>query len=80
MIAGTFAPKTPYAARAKTGKGMPYFVPGCELRTIGTRTIVLPSRMVTMACHQLIPSLMSPDARMYVGMQWAIEIHSAANA
>ena len=31
MSAGTLAPKTPYAARAKTGKGMPYFVPGCEL-------------------------------------------------
>ena len=49
MMAGTFAPKTPYAARAKTGKGMPYLVPGCELRRMGTRTIVLPTRMVMMA-------------------------------
>ena len=45
---------------------------------MGTRTIALPSRIVTSACHQLMPAAMSPDAIMYVGMQWAIEIHSAA--
>src|SRR6266567_3222466 len=44
--AGRFDPSVPYAARAKTGKGMPYFVPGGEFRRIGIRTIVLPSRMV----------------------------------
>ena len=58
---------------------MPYFVPGCELARIGTRTIVLPTRIVTSACHQFMPALIRPDASMYVGMQWAIEIHSAAN-
>jgi hypothetical protein len=78
MMAGTFAPKTPYAARAKTGNGIPYFVPGCELARMGTRTIALPIRMVSSACHQFIPVPMRPDAIMYVGMQWAIEIHSAA--
>jgi hypothetical protein len=62
--AGTFAPNTPYAARAKTGKGMPYFVPGWELARIGKRTMLLPSRIVRMACHQFIPALMSPDASM----------------
>jgi hypothetical protein len=30
------------------------------------------------ACHQFIPAEISPDAIMYVGMQWAIEIHNAA--
>ena len=30
------------------------------------------------ACHQFIPAPISPDESMYVGMQWAIEIHSAA--
>src|ERR1043166_6176622 len=41
----------PVFARAETGNGMPYFVPGCELRRIGTSTIVLPSRIVNSACH-----------------------------
>ena len=57
---------------------MPYFVPGCEFARIGTSTIMLPTRMVSSACHQFIPALIRPDASMYVGMQWAIEIHSAA--
>src|SRR6476620_12656120 len=54
-IAGTFEPRVPYAARANTGNGMPYFVPGCELSRIGTRTIKLPRRIVTRACAQLMP-------------------------
>ena len=45
---------------------------------MGKRTMTLPTRMVTSACHQFMPAPMSPDASMYVGMQWAIEIHSAA--
>ena len=64
ISAGRFEPIVPYAARANTGKGMPYFVPGCELSRIGTRTIVLPSRIVTSACHQFMPSAISPDASM----------------
>ena len=54
-------------------------VPGCEFARIGTRTIVLPIKIVMSACFQFMPALMSPDASMYVGMQWAIEIQSAAN-
>ncbi len=57
---------------------MPYFVPGCELARMGTSTIMLPSKMVTSACHHDMPAPMSPDASMYVGMQCAIEIQSAA--
>ncbi len=57
---------------------MPYFVPGCEFARMGTRTITFPMRIVPSACHQFIPAEMSPDAIMYVGMQCAIEIHSAA--
>src|SRR5438094_6122374 len=72
MSAGTFDPSVPYAARANTGKGMPYFVPGCEFRRIGTRTIVLPRRIVKSACFQFMPEAMRPDASMYVGMQCAI--------
>ena len=34
--------------------------------------------MVSSACHQFIPTATSPPAIMYVGMQWAMEIHSAA--
>src|SRR5438477_12849564 len=76
--AGTFDPNVPYAARAKTGKGIPCLVPACEFKRIGTRTIELPSRIVASAWLQLIPAPMSPDASMYVGMQCAIETHSAA--
>jgi hypothetical protein len=64
ISAGTLDPKVPYAARANTGNGMPYFVPGCELSRIGIRTIVLPSRIVTSACDQFIPDAMSPEASM----------------
>jgi hypothetical protein len=60
------------------GKGMPYFVPGWELSRMGMRTIVLPRRMVMRACHQFMPAPISPDESMYVGMQWAMEIQSAA--
>src|SRR5687768_9643606 len=77
-IAGTFAPSMPNAGRQYTGKGMPYFVPACALSTMGTSTIVLPRKMVTTACHQLIPSAMSDDASMYVGTHADIEIHNAA--
>src|SRR5512143_692219 len=78
ISAGRFDPAVPYAARAKTGNGIPYFVPGCELRRIGIRTIVLPRRIVKSAWPQLIPEFMRPEASMYVGMQCAIEIQRAA--
>jgi hypothetical protein len=48
------------------------------LSRIGTSTIVLPSRIVNSACFQFIPCAMRPEASMYVGMQCAIEIQSAA--
>jgi len=57
---------------------MPYFVPGCELSRIGASTTRLPTRIVTSACHHAMPWSIIPDASVYVGMQWAIEIHSAA--
>src|SRR6267378_1721070 len=62
--AGTFDPIVPYAARANTGKGMPYLVPGCELSRIGTRTIVFPRRMVISACDQFMPAAINPEASM----------------
>jgi len=43
---------------------MPYLVPACAFSTIGTSTTVLPSRMVTIACHQVIPCCMRPEARV----------------
>ena len=76
--AGILAPKTPKDARARIGKGMPYFVPGWALRSMGIRTMRLPRVMVKSACFQFIPRAMSPPASMYVGMQWAIPIHRAA--
>src|SRR5450759_422259 len=62
ISAGTLDPSVPYAARANTGNGMPYLVPGCELRRIGTRTIMLPSRIVMSACDQFMPADIRPDA------------------
>ncbi len=62
--AGTLEPSVPYAARAKTGKGMPYLVPGCEFNRIGTRTMVLPSATVNSAWAQLMPAAMRPAESM----------------
>src|SRR6478672_606273 len=76
--AGIFAPQVPKLARQYTGKGMPYFVPACAFRIIGTSTTTLPRNTVSTACHQFIPWSINPDASMYVGMQADIEIHSAA--
>src|SRR5499427_3546335 len=78
ISAGTFDPSVPYAARAKTGNGMPYFVPGCEFSRIGISTIVLPRRIVTSACDQFMPDASRPEASIYVGMQCAMLTHSAA--
>jgi hypothetical protein len=38
----------------------------------------LPRKTVRIACHQFMPSPISDEASMYVGMQADIEIHSAA--
>src|ERR1700737_3781347 len=77
-MAGTFAPAVPKDARASTGKGIPYLVPGCAFSKIGQRTIRFPRPMVSNASPQFIPTATKPPASMYVGMQCAIEIHSAA--
>ncbi len=61
-IAGTFAPFVPKLARHSTGKETPYLVPACAFRIIGMRTTVLPSRMVSIACHQFIPRSTKPPA------------------
>jgi len=41
---------------------MPYFVPAWLLRSIGTRTMMLPSAMVMIAWIQFIPRAISPEA------------------
>ena len=53
-------------------------MPACELARIGRSTMVLPRRIVTSACRHDMPAPISPDASMYVGMQCAMEIQSAA--
>ena len=68
-IAGMFAPNAPKEALANTGNGIPYFAPGCPFRSIGNKTIRLPSVMVRSACFQSIPSAIKPPANIYVGMQ-----------
>jgi hypothetical protein len=63
-MAGRLAPRTPKLARQSTGKEMPYLVPAWAFSTIGTSTMVLPRRMVTIACHHRIPCCIRPDARV----------------
>ncbi len=78
MSAGRFEPTVPYAARAKTGKGMPYFVPGMGVeqdRHEDDRVAEEDRDERLLPAH---PAAMRPEASMYVGMQCAIEIHSAA--
>jgi hypothetical protein len=41
---------------------MPYLVPAWLFASMGTRTIRLPSAIVTRACTQFIPSAISPEA------------------
>src|SRR3979409_2329167 len=73
-----FAPRTPKLARHITGKEIPYLVPACALRTIGMSMMTCPSKSVISACHQVIPSCISPDASVYVVMTTLIPIQSAA--
>ena len=77
-IAATFAPRTPKLARQRTGNETPYFVPACAFRIMGTSTITLPSRITTIACSQVIPCCIRPEASVYVVMTTLIPIQSAA--
>ena len=40
--------------------------------------MTLPRKIVRTACHQFMPSLISPEASMYVGMHADMLIHSTA--
>src|SRR5262245_15864914 len=59
---------------------MPYLVPTWALSTIGISTMTLARKIVRTACHQFIPSSISDEASMYVGMQADIEIQNAASS
>ena len=61
-IAGTLAPRTPKLARQSTGNDTPYFVPAWALSIIGSSTMQLPSRIVSIACAHVMPCCISPDA------------------
>jgi hypothetical protein len=43
---------------------MPYLVPGWLFKSIGARTMMLPSKMVESAWLQFIPFAIRPDASM----------------
>src|SRR6185436_13908159 len=76
--AGMLAPLVPKDDRHRTGKDTPYFVPACALSIIGIRTMVFPSRMVIIACHQFMPASMKPPASVYVVITTLMPIHNAA--
>jgi hypothetical protein len=40
----------PKLARASTGNGRPYFVPGCAFSTMGTNVTRLPTKTVSIPC------------------------------
>src|SRR3954447_20574780 len=61
-IAATLAPRTPKDERTSTGNGIPYFVPGCPLSSIGTSTMKLPSETVSSPCHHVMPAVIRPEA------------------
>src|SRR4051794_3407048 len=65
-MAATLAPRMPKLDRTSTGNGIPYFVPGCPLSSIGMSTIRLPSDTVSSPCHHVMPAAISPDASVYV--------------
>lgn len=44
---------------------------------MGTSTIKLPIRIVSSACHQVMPASIMPAASMYVGMHTLMPTHSA---
>src|SRR5205085_10341307 len=56
----------------------PYLVPACAFNIMGSSTMVLPSSIVIIACHQFIPASMKPPARVYVVMTTLIPIQRAA--
>ena len=55
IMAGRLAPRMPKLARARTGKGIPYLVPGCAFRTRGIKVMTFARTTVRMPCHQDIP-------------------------
>ncbi len=71
------APTVPKAERAKTGNGMPYFVPAWLLSSMGTSTMTLPSMTVTTAWTQSMPSAIRPAASVQLGMLTLMPIQSA---
>ncbi|KAG2334623.1 hypothetical protein Bca4012_000149 [Brassica carinata] len=57
---------------ARTGKEIPYMVPGCAVRTSGTRRIRLAATTVAIPCHHAMPRSTKLPARM--------EMEAKANA
>src|SRR5215203_1742464 len=77
-MAGMFAPFTPKLARANTGNGIPYLAPALPFSSIGMSTIVLPKKIVSIACHQFIPPPISQLATMEVVVHKLIVRQTAA--
>ena len=74
--AGTFAPFVPNDARASTGNGMPYCVPGCALSRIGTGTLSRGRRsrrvkIVELTAEQARPVLRTFPVEVPVGVAFA---------
>jgi hypothetical protein len=76
-MAATLAPQTPKDARTKTGKGMPYLAPTCELRRSGTVTMALPRMTVRTAVVQWKPKTRPTLARLQEGMTTQVPTQKA---
>ena len=75
-IAGTCAPILPKVSLARSGNGIPYLVPICELSRIGITTITFAIATLITAIHGEIPTVIKLEDSARAGMQIDIPTHS----
>ena len=74
-----FAPQVPKEARTKTGNGMPYLAPTCELSSSGTVTIALPRITTRIDVSGSNPKTSPMFARLHDGMTTQHPTQNARN-
>ena len=73
--AGMLAPNNPKLDLRNTGKGIPYLAPAKESRTMGSRTMALPKKMVKTDVAQSKPAAIILAASIQVGTQTLMPTH-----
>src|SRR2546425_2095636 len=77
--AATFAPYVPNEARTKTGNGIPYFAPTCELSSSGIVTMALPRTTTRIDVNGSKPKTRPMFARLHDGMTTQQPTQNARN-